>query len=855
MKRTWLRTAAHRILALGLAAAWLALAAGCDAGSLHPGGETETQTQTGSEDAPALPTGGSGPVYINEYMSKNSLTIYTAGGDYADWLELYNASVEAVDLGGWYLSDNPEKPEKWAIPKGTAIGPGAYLLIWCSGAAEPVEGELHAPFKLGQEDLGLVLSDPTLRVVDGLAMAPLQENVSYGRSAEDLAALLYFTMPTPGAKNGDGFAELALNTGPKVRELIISEVSAAWAPRNKNTTQHDWIELHNLSQEPVALQGYGLCKSPEGSRLVFGEETLAPGAYLVVQAEGREVLDTAKVTLLEAEGVSIQTVSYKTQGEWHAPFQVDTSGELLCLLDPEGEVVDAFDTGKLRIGVTSGRAGDSPERVWFANPTPGAANGKPYRGYAPLPVLSRNGGYAEAGEVVTAGAPESFTLRYTADGSVPTESSPVLGGGLRLAETVTLKVRAFGDNLLPSETVTASFLVGGAHQIPIVCVSGDPDDLLGHNNGILADGPGYGGDFPYFGANFWKNWEREATLEYYSAQGVKQVEFPAGLSIFGQYTRAYPQKAMAVHLRDSYGARSVTYPFFEGNPITTNTDFVLRAAGQDQYRTKFRDAFCTQVLRGYSDVLIQDWQPVAVYINGAYWGLYELREKINNSFFASREGLDPRHMDRVKGDNIVQSGSKAGWKELREYARDHDMTQQAHYDYIRERLDIDNYIDYLIAEIFFANSDTGNIKCYRESQDGANGGSKWRMVLYDLDMTMRKEAMGPPRNTMKELLTPGGHGAGNMFYTWLQVGLLKNADFRKRFRDRYLELLDTAFKPENMEAVLDRMAAMVEPEIAANYARWNRPTPEYWRAQVEEIREICYSRPTIAKQQLEEFFR
>ena len=852
MEKPWLRILARRTAALGLAAALFVLAAGCNPGSLKPG---ETEAETGSTGAPAQPTGGAGPVYINEYMSKNTRTIYTAGGDYADWLELYNASAEAIDLGGWYLSDNSAKLGKWAFPKDTMIGPGAYLIVWCSGATEPVEGELHASFKLGQDDLSLVLSDATLMEIDSLPMVPLQENVSYGRSAEDPTKLLYFTMPTPGAKNGAGFEELALDTGPEVRQLIISEVSAAWAPRNKNTTQHDWIELHNLSQEPVALQGYGLCKSLKGNRLVFGEETIAPGGYLVVQAAGKDVLERAKISVINVDDAEIQTVSYKSEGEWHAPFQVDSCGERLYLLDPEGEVIDAFDTGKQRIGVTSGRGLDSLERVWFANPTPGTANGKPYHGYAPLPILSRNGGYAEAGEVVTASAPEGYTLRYTADGSVPTVNSLVLNGGLRLTETVTLKVCAFGENVLPSDPVTASFLIGGTHQLPIVFLSGDPDDLLGYNDGILADGPGYGGDFPYLGANFWKNWERGATLEFYSAQGVKQVEFPAGLSIFGQYTRAYPQKAMAIKLRDGYGQRSVTYPFFPGNPITTNESFVLRAAGQDQYRTKFRDAFCTQVMRGYSDIASQDWQPVALYINGEYWGLYELREKLTSDFYARREGLDPNHMDRVKGDNIVQSGSKEDWKALREYARDHDMSQQVHYDYIAARLDIDNFIDYLIAEIFFANSDTGNIKCYRESPEGANGGSKWRMALYDFDMTMRKEAMGPPRNTMRELLTPGGHGSGNMFYTWLQVGLLQNKDFRKRFQDRYLELLDTAFKPENMEAVLDRMAAQVEPEIAANYARWGRPTPDYWRNQVEEIREICYSRPAIAKQQMEDFFK
>jgi spore coat protein CotH len=256
---------------------------------------------------------------------------------------------------------------------------------------------------------------------------------------------------------------------------------------------------------------------------------------------------------------------------------------------------------------------------------------------------------------------------------------------------------------------------------------------------------------------------------------------------------------------------------------------------------------------GYSDIAMQDWQPVALYINGEYWGIYAIREKINEQYFAAREGLDPDHMDIVKGDTNTLSGDKTGWRDLREYARNHDMRQQVHYDYIAARLDIDNFIDYLIAEIFFANSDTGNKKSYREAPEGANGGSKWKMVLFDFDMTVRAGAMGPPRNTIAEMFNPNGHGVNNMFFTALQVGLLQNSGFKAKFKARYLELLDTAFSPAHMEEVLDRMAAQVEPEIAANAARWGKPTPDYWRAQVEEVRAILQSRPAVAKQQMEAF--
>ncbi|MDR2525566.1 MAG: CotH kinase family protein [Oscillospiraceae bacterium] len=802
----------RRFAVIALAIVLVALA-GCGGA----GGQDRTDpTQQSSQRLPEH-FGGTGAVVINEYMSKNTHTNYTQAGDAADWAELYNPGASAIDLSGWFLSDDPNKPSKWAFPQGVTIQAGEYLLVWCSDGAAAAQGELHTSFKLGQEDLALVLSAPDLQEIDSMPMQPLQENISCGRDPADLGKLLFFTLPTPGEANGAGFAELALAQAPESRELIISEVSAAWAVRNKETGQSDWVELHNPTEKSVSLKGYGLCKSLDGDPYLFSDAELPPGGYMTVNVK------------------------------------VDSCGERLYVLNPAGQVVDFFDSGKLRVGESSGRAAGSLERVFFAAPTPGKANTQPpLRGYAPKPKLSRIGGYATQGDTVTAAA-QGFTLRYTTDGSVPAADAPIFPGEIHLSETLTLRVRAFADGFLPSDTVTATYIIGASHEIPIVSLSSKPDDLFGHSNGIMANGPGYAEPFPYEGANFWKDWEREATLEYYSKTGEKQLEFDAGVGVFGQYTRAYLQKSLAVHLRDSYGAKRVTYPFFENNPITTNTDFVLRAAGQDQYRTKFRDAFCTQVLKGYSDIAYQDWQPVALYINGEYWGLYALREKVNEQFFAAREGLDADHIDTVKGDTQALSGDKAGWRELREYARSHDMAQQTHYAWMEERLDIDNFIDYLIAEIFFANSDTGNKKSYREAPEGANGGSKWRMVLFDFDMTMRSGAMGPPRNTIKEMFSPNGHGYNNMFFTALQCGLLENKTFREKFKARYLELLETAFSIKHMEEVLNRMAAEVEPEIAANAARWGKPTPEYWRAQVEEVRGIIHSRPAVAKQQMLDF--
>ena len=318
--------------------------------------------------------------------------------------------------------------------------------------------------------------------------------------------------------------------------------------------------------------------------------------------------------------------------------------------------------------------------------------------------------------------------------------------------------------------------------------------------------------------------------------------------MFGQYSRAYDQKSMAIHLRDKYGKNEITYPFFKDNDVTTLSHLVLRAGGQDQKQTRIRDAFCAQVMKGHTTLAIMDWTPVALYINGQYWGFYDLREKINEDYFASHEGLDIDGMTIIKGDSRVITGTNTEIKALYAYVKSHDLSQSANYEYVCSVMDVDNFIDYLITEIFFGNGDTGNKKCYKAK----NG--KWRWVMFDFDMAMRSETTWGDRfNTIEMLFNPGGHGSNNGFTTCLQTNLIKNSEFRNKFLTRYAELLNTVFMPENMKAVLKTMTDRIDSEMKLHGQRWNRPDYNTWQAQVVSLNGIIDKRRNIAKNQLIKF--
>ena len=131
------------------------------------------------------------------------------------------------------------------------------------------------------------------------------------------------------------------------------------------------------------------------------------------------------------------------------------------------------------------------------------------------------------------------------------------------------------------------------------------------------------------------------------------------------------------------------------------------------------------------DIDVMDSRPCVVYINGEYWGLYNIREKVNEDYLASHYGVDPKKVDILVWNGFALAGSNEAYKALIEYVETHDMQNQEYYEYVTSQIDIDNFIDYLIVESYFGNTDLGNIKFWRDQ----NGG-KWRWVLYDMDWAL-----------------------------------------------------------------------------------------------------------------------
>ena len=149
-------------------------------------------------------------VVINEIAAANRSVKADCDGDFSDWLELFNESDGAVQLGGFYLSDNPAETKKWKLPD-TTMASRSFLLVWCSGK-DRYRPELHASFRLDRDGECVILSSSDGAVVDSLTLPPLRQDASIGRRPDGTAGFVIFMKPTPDAPNGTDGATAAAAT-------------------------------------------------------------------------------------------------------------------------------------------------------------------------------------------------------------------------------------------------------------------------------------------------------------------------------------------------------------------------------------------------------------------------------------------------------------------------------------------------------------------------------------------------------------------------------------------------------------------------------------------------------------------
>ena len=688
-------------------------------------------------------------VYITEVMAQNRGILADGDGDLSDWIEIANLGTESVDLTGWYLSDQEDMPDKWQIPSLT-LAPGEYTVIFASGKNR-TDGELHTNFSLSEGET-LTLATPGGVVMRSVKTETQNEGSSLVMGEDEICTESEF--PTPGYENtAAGYAAFC-ETDTRTSPLLLWEICVY----DENSS--DWVELKNVSEETVELSGYTLSdKLSEPTRDTLPAVSLAPGESYVF-----ECVNT----------------SFNAQSDE------------AYLFDADGNLCDWAYLRAIPTGGSCGRLDGENGYFYFEITTRGAANGTGYRSVAAAPTVDTAAGIYNDAESLTLTL-TGENIRYTLDGSTPTESSEAYTAPITITETTILRAACFGEDQLPSDTATWSYFLHENSTLPIVSLVTDPDNLTG-SQGIYTNHE-----------QAWsEKWEREANVSMYEEDG-SGFSIDCGIRMHGRTSRRTSEKkSFTLKFRGRYDG-TLNYDVFGDGTVTEFSSLLLRASVEDTYTSYMRDEFFARIAMDNTDVPAQNYRYVLLYLNGEYWGLYAIREHHSEEYFASRTGVDADTVDMQTGEF---EGTTA-WSDLLNYARYHDLTTDESWTYIQEHLDVPEMIDWLILECWSGDIDVyENVRFYA-SPDYENG--KYVYGLADMDLTMMSTDTYAVGFNNFQL-----HGI-------IPAALTNNAEFRDMFLTRLAEMLSGPLSDESAQETLDELRSEIEAETARDLERWGRP--------------------------------
>lgn len=625
----------------------------------------------------------------------------------------------------------------------------------------------------------------------------------------------------------------ALSISVYSQDLIINEVMAS----NSNTIYDedgdasDWLELFNSGSTQINLDGFYLSDdSTDIKKWRFGNTVISPGEYLLVFASDKDTL-----------------INY-----WHANFKISASGETLLLSDTSGSIVDIIDIPESLSDVSYGRKSDGSSEWIFQEPTPGSANsGVGIEDFSDSITVSTPGGFYSTTLNIELSAGTS-DIYYTLDGHDPDTTSLKYSEPINITNTAVLRAVSIKANHKPFE-IYESYFINDESDLPVISLITDPDNLFDYDYGIYADGPGWTPNPPHHGANFWMDWERPAHVQFYDDNKNLGFSENCGIEIYGGYTRSFPMKSMSVKFKDPYNSNSLEYPLFPGFYLNKFKSFILRNSGNDFQYTHFRDAMMQSLIKDL-DIDYLEYRPAAAYINGEYWGIYNIREKISEHYVANRHNVNPDNIDMLEGNMEVIHGDSVDFQDIVDYISSNDMTTDEAYNYVNRKIDLENCLLYFASHSYFNSQDwpANNLKYWRERSE--NG--KWRWIIFDLDFGFNLyETTGQSEDHIYYIFSgvETRPGSNPPWSTLLPRKLVENPKIKTMFVNLVADLLNTNFKSNRVLNYINDFANHISAEGIKHRQRWGINQFTY-TSHIDRMKTFAEERPAYLRGFIRNFF-
>ena len=447
------------------------------------------------------------------------------------------------------------------------------------------------------------------------------------------------------------------------------------------------------------------------------------------------------------------------------------------------------------------------------------------------------GGFYDGPIQVTLAQSTRAPIFYTLDGSMPTARSARYAEPIPIERTTVLSFTGMKSQPAARPIEIRTFLIGEPDGLPVVSLAVNPEFLWNRHSGLYRNPHKRG-----------MGWRRPAHVEYFQDRYSRPLRFSVEMKIHGGWSRLADKKSFQL----SYVTTGM--PPERSGVLSSPEDggaqraVVVRAAAMDvSYRLGdelFRDLYAEG---GGATVPAV---PVLLFLNGTAWGLYNLHEKVDQAFLQRHYG--PADYDLVDDPLYRKSEEDGAWNRMLDFFVTHDLSQETHFEKASRLIDVENFTDYWLFNIYTGNVDWphNNYYAFRKRAPG----ERWRWLSWDTDATFDVRR-GLPHDTLSwatrsELRHDLSYNGDEpdwerwLVSTAIIRSLLKNRAYRDLFVRRFCALHDTYFQPDRLKARFQGILARMTPHLDADWRRWPGSKEAFLKG-VQGVRRFIRERPAI----------
>ncbi|HLC83261.1 MAG TPA: CotH kinase family protein [Bacteroidia bacterium] len=779
-------------------------------------------------------------IVINEVSSASVSTYLDEDGDQEDWIEFYNPTASPINMAGYTISSIENgKTKSWIFPS-INIKANDYLTVFCSKKNRsayfdhwevPVYPQLPWKYFLGTANPPTNWPDITfndaswLTGIGGIGYGDGDDSTVtppitsiFMRTSFNVADTSKIPTALLFLDYDDGF--VAYLNGV---EIARANIGIYGDRPNFNTWAYDEHEATVYSTGNFS-GAYFVSPAVVDAAIKPGVNVFSIQVHNF--SSGTDDLSMIPYFLIGVNDTAVTYFPFAATVNLHTSFNLNSTGQELILTDATGGFVDQYAIGDMQLNNTFGRRPNGASSwYYFDAPTPDTTNNTSafYTNYLSKPSFSLGAGFYNSTQTLSMTSSTGL-IRYTLDGKDPDQTCALYSTPITIDSTMVVRARTYSTDPLelPSEIITNTYFINENIELPVVSLTSDPYNLFDFYYGIYVMGPNADTvNVPFQGANFWQGWERPANIEYFDPNGNLGFETPSSIAIQGNYSKAWPQRGFAVKTKENYKGETIDYPLFpDKSHITQYKSFNIRNAGSDWNKAHMRDRFNQKNAQKSTSLDIMDGRPCVLFVNGSYFGVYELREKQDKDYIENNSGVPAENIDFLQFDGDIIEGSNAAFLNMSAWIGSNDMSIPANYNTAKSMLDIENFCDYFITETYVLNIDwlgsyTNNIKFWRPN----NPVGKWRYVLWDTDLSLGfASAWGGAAST--DFLDVAINPITSNPHSTMLSGLLANTEFKNYFVDRYADLMNTIFLPSTMQQNADALHDEMLPEMSRHFNRW-----------------------------------